>query len=135
MYGLNYDADYLDKIRCNIIDIEFTFTSLEDSIWRKANKTKIECICSQIDNVFHREEITAYLLEKNISAEFGTTFDAEFIYGLFTIQKDDYEYEISSIYTSPSKNVLIVSDSDYKDEPVFAVFPIPAKSKISYEIL
>jgi len=41
LYGLDYDADHLDRVRCDIIDIEFTFTSLEDSIWRKANKTKI----------------------------------------------------------------------------------------------
>ena len=67
--------------------------------------------------------------EKNISADFGTTFDAEFMYGMFTMQKDDSEHEIASIYASPSKNVLIVSDSDYKDGPVFAVFLLPTQSE------
>lgn len=129
LYGLNYDEDHLNKVRCDIIDIEFTFTSLEDSIWRKVNKTKIECICNQIDSVFHSEEIAAYLQSKNISADFGTTFDAEFMYGMFTMQKDNSEHEIASIYASPSKNVLIVSDSDYKDGPVFAVFPLPTQSE------
>lgn len=129
LYGLDYDEDHLNKVRCDIIDVEFTFTSLEDSIWRKANKTKIECICNQIDSAFHSDEVTTYLLEKNISADFGTTFDAEFMYGMFTMQKDDSEHEIASIYASPSKNVLMVSDSDYKDGPVFAVFPLPTQSK------
>lgn len=129
LYGLDYDEDHLNKVRCDIIDIEFTFTSLEDSIWRKVNKTKIESICSQIDSVFHSDEITSYLLEKNISADFGTTFDAEFMYGMFTLQKDNSEHEIASIYASPSKNALIVSDSNYKDGPIFAVFPLPAQSE------
>lgn len=129
LYGLDYDEDHLNKVRCNIIDIEFTFTSLEDSIWRKVNKVKIEYICNQIDNVFHSDEITSYLLEKNISADFGTTFDAEFMYGMFTMEKNNSEYEIASIYASPSKNALIVSDSDYKDGPVFAVFPLPTQSE------
>lgn len=129
LYGLDYDEDHLNKVRCDIIDIEFTFTSLEDNIWRKANKTKIEGICNQIDIVFHSDDITAYLLEKKLRADFGTTFDAEFMYGLFTIQKDDYEHEVASIYASPSKNVLIVSDSDYKDGPVFAVFPLPTQTE------
>lgn len=131
LYGLDYDEDHLNKVRCNIIDIEFTFTSLEDSIWRKVNKTKIECICNQIDSVFHSDEVTNYLLKKNISANFGTTFDAEFMYGLFTMQKDDYQHEIASIYASPSKNALIVSNSDYKDGPVFAVFPLPSQAESS----
>ncbi len=104
LYGLDYDEVHLNKVRCDIIDIEFTFTSLEDRIWRKVNKVKIECICNQIDSVFHSDEVTNYLLEKNISAEFGTTFDAEFMYGLFTMQKDDYQHEIASIYAFPSKN-------------------------------
>lgn len=129
LYGLDYDEDHLNKVRCDIIDIEFTFTSLEDSIWKKANKTKIEYICSQIDSAFHSDEVTSYLLEKNISADFGTTFDAEFMYGMFTMQKDNSEHEIASIYASPSKNVLIVSDSDYKDGSVFAVFPLPTQSE------
>ena len=65
LYGLDYDEDHLNKVRCDIIDIEFTFTSLEDSIWRKVIRTKIESICNQIDSVFHSDEITSYLLEKN----------------------------------------------------------------------
>ena len=124
-----YNEDHLNKVRCDIIDVEFTFTSLEDSIWRKANKSKIEYICNQIDNAFHSDEVTSYLLGKKISADFGTTFDAEFMYGMFTMQKDNSEHEIASIYASLSKNVLIISDSDYKDGPVFAVFPLPTKSE------
>lgn len=51
------------------------------------------------------------------------------MYGMFTMQKDNSEHEIASIYASPSKNVLIVSDSDYKDGPIFAVFPLSTQSE------
>ena len=51
------------------------------------------------------------------------------MYGMFTMHNDNSEHEIASIYASPSKNVLIVSDSDYKDGPVFAIFPLPTQTE------
>lgn len=121
---INYLPTHIDKIRCELLDIEFTLTSLEDSIWRTANKVKIECLCNQIDTIFHSEEISEYMLEKNVIADFGSTLDAEFMYGLFTIKKDNAETEIAAIYASASKDTLLLCDSEQKDGPVYAIFTL-----------
>lgn len=122
---IDYLETYIENLCCKILDIEYTFTSLEDSIWRTAKKIKIENICNKIHDIFHSDAITSYMQEKNVNADFGTTYDAEFMYGLFTMHKDDYEHEIAAIYASASKNALILCDSEKKDGPVFAIFPLP----------
>lgn len=38
--GLDYDKDHLNKVRCNIIEIDFTFTSLEDTYGKMSIKPK-----------------------------------------------------------------------------------------------
>ena len=61
---------------------------------------------------------------KKISASWGSTFDAEYVYSICTIRKGDEEIETCSIYGSAQNNALFISDSDYKDGPVFAVIPL-----------
>lgn len=121
---INYLSTYIDKIRCELLDIEFTLTSLEDNIWRTANMVKIESLCNQIDTIFHSEEISSYMQEKNVIADYGSTLDAEFMYGLFTMKKDDAETEIAALYASVSKNTLLLCDSEQKDGPVYAIFTL-----------
>lgn len=121
---INYLSTHIDKIRCELLDIEFTLTSLEDNIWRTANNVKIENLCNQIDTIFHGEEISAYMREKNVIADFGSTLDAEFMYGLFTMKKDSAETEIAAIYASASKDTLLLCDSEQKDGPVYAIFTL-----------
>lgn len=127
---IDYLPTHIEDLCCDLLDIEFTLTSLEDSIWRKANQIKIENICNQVATVFQSEEITSFMQEKEVIADFFTTFDAEFIYGLFTMQKDNSPQEIAAIYASASKNALLLCDSDYKDGPVYAIFPLPEQKDI-----
>ena len=121
---INYLPTHIEKIRCELLDIEFTLTSLEDHIWRTANSVKIENLCNQIDIIFHSKEISTYMTEKNVTADFDPTLDAEFMYGLFTMKKDDVETEIAAIYASASKNTLLLCDSEQKDGPVYAIFTL-----------
>lgn len=58
---------------------------------------KIESLCNQIDTIFHSEEISSYMLEKNVIADYGSTLDAEFMYGLFTMKKDGPVYAIFTL--------------------------------------
>lgn len=121
---INYLPTHIDKLRCELLDIEFTLTSLEDNIWRTANKVKIENLCNQIDTIFHSKELSSYMQEKNVIADFGSTLDADFLYGLFTMKKDNVETEIAAIYASASKDTLLLCDSEQKDGPVYAIFTL-----------
>ena len=67
--------------------------------------------------------------EKNVIADFGSTFDADFVYSICTMQKEGIEHEICSIYGSVQNNALFISDSDKNDGPVFAIIPLAELDK------
>lgn len=70
--------------------------------------------------------------KKGVRVEAGDTFDAEYVYSIFTMQKDNTEIEICAIYGSAQNNALFISDSDYKDGPVFAIIPLDGKMEKFY---
>lgn len=121
---LNYDSDYIQQICCDILDVEFTLTSLEDGIWSEIKKSKIEIICKQIERCFNGKEISDYMAEKNVIGDFGLTLDAQFSYASFTMLKDQHEYEIANIYSSPQEDSLVVCDTNEKNGPVFGVITL-----------
>lgn len=123
---LEYDQDHISNICCDLLDIEFTLATLESNIWFTINYSNIELICKKLKTVFQSKEITDYLQEKNVVATFGITLDMPFSYACFTMNKDGIEHEIANLYAIPSQNALFLSDSEYKDGPVYAVF-IPPK--------
>lgn len=122
--NLDYDSDCIQQICCDILDIEFTLSSLEDGIWADIKKTKIEIICNQIDKCFNSKEISDYMVEKNVIGDFGLTLDMQFSYACFTIKKDGQEHEVVNIYSSPQEDSLVVCDADEKDGPVYAVITL-----------
>lgn len=68
--------------------------------------------------------------EKNVIADFGSTLDAEFMYGLFTMKNNNSEIEIAAIYASASKDILLLSDSEHKDGPVYAIFKLSNQEEL-----
>lgn len=115
----------LENICLEIFNIESVLSNLEESIWRIANESRIEEICNNIISYSNCEEIQKYLQEKKILASFGSTFDADYVYSIYTMKRDDNEdTEICSIYGSVQNNALFISDSDLNDGPVFAILPL-----------
>ena len=62
--------------------------------------------------------------EKNVIADFGTTFDAEYIYSIFAMKHNNNDIDICSIYASVKNNALLISESSKNDGPVFAIIPL-----------
>lgn len=122
--NLEYDSDFIQQICCDILDIEFTFASLEDGIWSEIKKSKIEIICKQIERCFKSKEISDYMIEKNIIGDFGFSLDMQFSYASFTMLKDDHEYEMVTIYSSPQEDSLIVCDTNEKNGPVYGAITL-----------
>ena len=127
-YNILMKIDYLptkiEDLCLEIFNIEWTLASLEESVWRIANENRIEEICNYIVSLSHSEEIQNYMKEKNVIADFGTTFDAEYVYSIFTMEHNNNDIEICSIYASVKNNVLLISDSDKNNGPVFAIIPL-----------
>lgn len=76
---INYLPTKIEEICLEIFCIEGILASLEESIWRIANENRIEEICNYIVNLSQSKEIQDYMEEKNVIADFGTTFDAEYM--------------------------------------------------------
>ena len=118
---IEYLPTKLENICLEIFNIESVLSNLEESIWRIANEIRIEEICNNIISYSKCEEIQKYLQEKKILANFGSTFDADYVYSIYTMKRDDnVDTEICSIYGSVQNNALFISDSDLNDGPVFA---------------
>lgn len=121
---IEYLPTTLDTISLEIFNIERVLSNLEESIWRIANETRIEEICNYIINLSDCEEIQKYLERKNIVTSFSSTFDAEYVYSIYTMKKDDDDKYICAIYASVQNNALFISDSELNDGPVFAIIPL-----------
>lgn len=121
---INYLPTKIEELCLEIFNIEWTLASLEESIWRIANENRIEEICNYIVNLSHSEEIQNYMKEKNVIADFGTTFDAEYIYSIFAMKHNNNDIDICSIYASVKNNALFISESSKNDGPVFAIIPL-----------
>ena len=121
---INYLPTKIESLCLDIFDIEWTLTSLEESVWRIANETRIEEMCNYIVNLSMCDEIRKYMETKSVIADFGTTFEIEYAYTICTMKKDNNDVEICSIYSSVQNNALFISDSDNNDGPIFAVIPL-----------
>lgn len=122
---IEYLPTKLENICLEIFNIESVLSNLEESIWRIANEIRIEEICNNIISYSKCEEIQKYLQEKKILAHLGSTFDADYVYSIYTMKRDDnVDTEICSIYGSVQNNALFISDSDLNDGPVFAILPL-----------
>lgn len=121
---LDYNKKHIEQVSCDILNIEFTLSSLEDKIWAEANLDKIKNICSQMETLFKSKEIVKYMEEKNVKADFGLTLDIQFSYASISMQKDGQEYIVVSIYSSPQKDSILVSDSENANGPVYAVITL-----------
>ena len=106
------------------INSEEEYYILAESIWRIANENRIEKICNYIISLSQSKEIQDYMEEKKVIADFGPTFDAEYVYSIFTMEHNNNDIEICSIYASVKNNALFISDSDNNDGPVFAIIPL-----------
>ena len=126
---INYCPTTIENIRLEIFDIEWTLANLEESTWRIANDTRIKEICNSIICLSKSTDIQNYMKEKNVIADFGSTFDADFVYSICTMQKEGIEHEICSIYGSVQNNALFISDSSKNDGPVFAIIPLAELDK------
>lgn len=121
---LDYDKEHIKEICCDILNVEFTLTSLEDGIWAEYNQMKIEIICNQLENLFKSKDIVNYMAEKNVIADFGLTLDIQFSKAIFSMIKDGEEYEVASIYSSPQNDSLLVCDTDNANGPIYAVITL-----------
>ena len=121
---IEYLPTTLDTISLEIFNIESVLSNLEESILRIANETRIEEICNYIINLSDCEEIQKYLEGKNIVASFSSTFNAEYVYSIYTMKKDDNDKYICAIYASVQNNALFISNSESNDGPVFAIIPL-----------
>lgn len=121
---INYLPTKIEKICLEIFCIEGNLASIEESIWRIANENRIEKICNYIISLSQSKEIQDYMEEKKVIADFGPTFDAEYVYSIFTMEHNNNDIEICSIYASVKNNALFISDSDNNDGPVFAIIPL-----------
>lgn len=121
---IEYLPTTLDAISLEIFNIESVLSNLEKSIWRIANESRIKEICNYIINLSDCEEIQKYLEGKNIVGSFGSTFDAEYVYCIYTMKKDDDDKDICAIYASVQNNALFISDSELNDGPVFTIIPL-----------
>ena len=126
---INYLPTTIENICLEIFDIEWTLVNLEEGTWRIANDSRIKEICNYIICLSKCTDIQNYMKEKNVIADFGSTFDADFVYSICTMQKDGIEQEICSIYGSVQNNALFISDSDGNDGPVFAIIPLTELDK------
>lgn len=121
---INYLPTKIEEICLEIFCIEGNLASIEESIWRIANENRIEKICNYIISLSQSKEIQDYMEEKKVIADFGPTFDAEYVYSIFTMEHNNNDIEICSIYASVKNNALLISDSDNNDGPVFAIIPL-----------
>lgn len=126
---INYCPTTIENICLEIFDIEWMLVNLEESTWRIANDARIKEICNYIISLSKSTAIQDYMKEKNVIADFGSTFEADFVYSIFIIQKDGIEREICSIYGSVQNNALFISDSDKNNGPVFAIIPLDELDK------
>lgn len=121
---INYLPTKIEEICLEIFCIEGNLASIEESIWRIANENRIEKICNYIISLSQSKEIQDYMEEKKVIADFDPTFDAEYVYSIFTMEHNNNDIEICSIYASVKNNALFISDSDNNDGPVFAIIPL-----------
>lgn len=104
--------------------LENVLSSLEDSIWAKINFKKIKYVCEDLEKAFNDIKVQQYLGDKGISAGFGLTLDAEFMYSVIYMPYENMEVNIAAVYSSGAKDALIVCDEWSKDGPVYAVIEL-----------
>lgn len=107
-----------------ITSIEFTLTSLEDNIWSCIKSEHKELICKDIEKHFNSYELTNYMEDHNIKANFGLTLDIDFMCFSIGMLQNKQDVEIASGYSNAKSNCIIISDSDYKDGPIFGVIEL-----------
>lgn len=122
--GLEYDKTKIEDICCDMLFIEHTLASVEDSIWAKINMKKIEGICQQLKKVFDTLEVQEYATQKQVSVGFDLTLDAEFMYSVIDMEYKETRINIVAIYSSGSKEALIICDEESKDGPIYGVIEI-----------
>lgn len=129
---IRYLPTTIEELCLEIFEIENVLGEIEETVWRIAHEKEIEDVCNEIIKLSKDKTIKEYMEKKGIRAEVGDTFDAEYVYSIFTMQKDNAEIEICAIYGSAQNNALFISDSDYKDGPVFAIIPLDEKMEKFY---
>ena len=122
--SLQYEKTKVEGICCDIGFIQHTLASLEDGIWAKINMKKIEFICKQLRENFYTQEVQEYIFKKNISVGFDLTLDAEFMYSVIDVEHSETRINIAAIYSSGSKEALIICDEESKDGPIYGIIEL-----------
>lgn len=124
LYNLNYKTQIIRKIDNDILDIQFTLSSLNDSIWKNLKYHKIELICNKLEKVFREKEITDYSISKGLTIDCGITLDMEYASLLISMIYNNKREEIVALYSDPANNALILADSENCNGHVFGVIVI-----------
>lgn len=121
---INFKKRKLKKMCSDMCVLEHTLSSLEDNIWVRINIKKVEYVCKELERAFNDVKVQRYLSDKGISAEFGLTLDAEFMYSVIYMNYEDIEVNIAAVYSSGAKDALIICDEWSKDGPIYAVIEL-----------
>jgi len=128
--NLNYKTQIIKKIDNHILDIQFTLSSLNDSIWKNLKYHKIELICNKLEKLFQEKEIIDYSDSKGIITDCGLTLDMEYVSLLISMIYNNETEEIAALYSDPANNALILADSENKNGHVFGVIVIDDNTDI-----
>lgn len=120
------EKDIVSKhIRSNVItdlySLQYTLSTIEDTIWRKMQNDKIENICIKFKKAFDTKSVQDYMVEKNVYAEFEVMVDYEpNAPALIFVGKDTNCRPFLAMYTDTESGALILADDELKDGPVFS---------------
>lgn len=119
-----YNEAKIEQIYDSMFSIQYPLALVEDRIWATINMDKIESICEGLKKVFDTSEVQDYAVQKKVSVGFDLTLDAEFMYSVIDMEYKETRINIAAIYSSGSKEALIICDHESKDGPIYGVIEL-----------